>query len=162
MPRPAPARDEPLTSGELEVLRLTGQGFRVAAIAREMGFHKSSVTAYKGNVRAKLGARNIVHAIPLAVVAGYSLWSEKVPPPPVARPLHYSEPEVVRLALSGFSAESIAAQLWLTPGTVSQVLLHAKEAMNVHTYGYGELAVRVLRHKVFTPEQLEPRPRPSG
>lgn len=162
MPRPAPTRDEPLTGTELEVLRLTGAGFRLAAIGREVHLHRCSATEYRAIICTKLGARNIVHAIPLAVVAGYSLWSEKVPPPPVARPLRYSEPEVVRLALSGFSAESIAAQLWLTPGTVRQVLLHAKGAMNVHSYGYGELAVRVLRHKVFTPAQLEPRPRMVG
>lgn len=161
MPFAAPARDEPLTDTELEVLRLTGRGFQLPAIARQLGFHKSTAVAHKRHICAKLGARNTTHAIPLAVVAGYRLWRHDAVLPPMKRELRFSEPEVVRLVLSGFSAESIGKTLWLSPGTVGQVALHAKDAMAVHSYGYGELAVRVLRHKLFSPEQLVPRIRPG-
>ncbi|WP_157849399.1 response regulator transcription factor [Streptomyces violaceorubidus] len=73
----APARLGPATTGgpgltpsELAVLERAANGATYALIARDLGYQEKSVSKMALRLARKLGARNITHAVFLAVAAG--------------------------------------------------------------------------------------------
>lgn len=52
-----------LTSRELEIIKLTATGCTAKQIAKMMGLQYRTVQAYLSNIKKKLQAKNIAHAI---------------------------------------------------------------------------------------------------
>ncbi|MFD8899851.1 response regulator transcription factor [Streptomyces ardesiacus] len=69
---PAPTRGAgpALTPSELAVLERAANGHTYALIARDLGYQEKSVSKMALRLARKLGARNITHAVFLAVAAG--------------------------------------------------------------------------------------------
>lgn len=63
-------RDE-LTLRETEVLQLAAMGRQMKEVARELGISLDTVKERHMHLRARLGARNIAHAVFIAVSRGY-------------------------------------------------------------------------------------------
>ena len=61
---------DPLTDRELEVLRATADGLTAAEAGRRLYLGTETVRGYRKRAAAKLGARNGVHAVVLALRAG--------------------------------------------------------------------------------------------
>jgi DNA-binding NarL/FixJ family response regulator len=69
--RPARERDESwryrLTPREVETLRLLHQGFTSREIAAKLGIQRKTVDVYVAQIIGKLGARNRVEAVTIAL-----------------------------------------------------------------------------------------------
>lgn len=59
-----------LSRRQLQVLQLLAEGMQAKAIAPALGIHIGVVKVHSTVARRKLGARNNVHAVALAVRAG--------------------------------------------------------------------------------------------
>lgn len=71
------AKENPLTSRELDTLRLAAEGATTAEIATSLCLSLGTVRNYLSRAIAKIGARNRVDAIRIADRSG---WFEAVPP----------------------------------------------------------------------------------
>ena len=56
-----------LTEQEIEIMQLFAQGKSTRETAEEMGIHHTSVTSSLAKIRRKLGARNTLHAVVIAI-----------------------------------------------------------------------------------------------
>jgi DNA-binding NarL/FixJ family response regulator len=56
-----------LTNRELEVLRLTGNGFSTKEIAEQMNLSPKTIGTYRENIKAKLGLKHYVELVKFAV-----------------------------------------------------------------------------------------------
>lgn len=56
-----------LTELEIEVVQLTSQGYTAKEIAEQLGKNEKAVVATLARARRKLGARNTLHAVVIAL-----------------------------------------------------------------------------------------------
>jgi len=62
---------DPLNDRELEILELSAQGLSSAQIAEKIFLADETVKSYRKTAMYKIGGRNIVHAVALALSLGY-------------------------------------------------------------------------------------------
>lgn len=62
---------EPLTSRDVDILRHVADGLTAQESAVRLGLAWRTVTTYREEVKAKLGARNIANAVKLGYESGY-------------------------------------------------------------------------------------------
>jgi DNA-binding NarL/FixJ family response regulator len=60
---------KPLSRRELQIMQYTAQGCTAKEIAKKIGLEPRTIQAYVINIRKKLAAKNIAHAVYLAVMA---------------------------------------------------------------------------------------------
>jgi len=65
------SRGDPLTERELEVLARAAAGDTMVETARRVFLAPETVKTYRQRIIRKLGARNITHAVALAVALGH-------------------------------------------------------------------------------------------
>lgn len=56
-----------LTEAEIEAVQLTAQGYTAKEIAEQLGKHEKAVVGTLARARRKLGARNTLHAVVIAI-----------------------------------------------------------------------------------------------
>jgi len=61
----------PLSPRELEVLELLQRGLMVKEIADELGISDETVRTHKDNIKRKLNALNVAHAVAIAIHKGW-------------------------------------------------------------------------------------------
>jgi two-component system invasion response regulator UvrY len=56
-----------LSFREVQIIRYTAKGFTAKEIAKALGLEYRTVEVYASNIRKKLAAKNIAHAVYIAV-----------------------------------------------------------------------------------------------
>lgn len=125
-PQAAPATT-PLTSRELDVLRLLSLGRRSLEIGSVLGVSAHTVENHKRRIFAKLGARSETQAVAEALRRGLV----RRPPAPGAARLTPRESEIINLAAAGNSVKQTARALNISVKTVESIQSHLFRKLGV-------------------------------
>lgn len=77
----------PLTPGELEVLDLLADGMDYEQAAERRQCAVSTIRTHTNNIRGKLGAHSIAHAVSTMYRKGWYMRGQLPPPPPPPPPV---------------------------------------------------------------------------
>jgi DNA-binding NarL/FixJ family response regulator len=143
--RPVPG----LTMREARVLALYASGLAQRDIAARLGISFNTVRLYLERIRIKLGARTNAELVAAALRLG--LQGPTPAPPATGERLTKREQSVLELLGEGLSTPEIAAQLYISIGTVRVHVARLKRKLGARSQAETVVAARRLGLLVDTP-----------